>query len=339
MSMAARCDQRSRLLGVAVCLLALPGLGGCSIRQQVLRETGEVLEEGMVALNAEQDYLFVREAMPGNLKTLEILLAADPENPSLLLLGAQGFAAYSYLVLEDELDLADAAADGARVAELKLRAAGFYTRAAGYALRRLGSPALQQALDGADLDALRQAVAKVPAEQAPALFWLVFAYASRINLDQSNPARIAELPKAEILLERTLALDGKYWHGLPLLMAGVFHAGRPPMFGGDAARGRGFFEQGIAVSQGKFLLGPFLLARFYAIQAQDRDLFCQQLNALADADLDLLPEQGLMNSVSRRWALRWRDRVGGLFEGGEGSCVPAAPPASTTEEDDGILLQ
>lgn len=324
------------LLGVC-CVLAS---AGCSVQQMALRKTGSMLREGIVALNQEPDYELARQAMPANLKTLEVMLASDPENPDLLFLLAQGYAAYTYLVLEDELDLADAAGDMERVRALGQRASGLYTRAQGYALRLLGDEQQRRTLAAGDLDSLRAVARGFAKEDVPALFWYTFASAEQIYLDQSNPARIAELPRVEVLIGRVLELDPTYYDGLPQLTAGVVYAGRAPMFGGDLARGKELLQAGIETTKGRFLLGKFLLARFYAVQAQDRELFCSMLQEVAAAPPDLLPEQQLMNNVSRRWAMRWRERAGSLFEGGEGGCTEPTPASgANVEEDDGMLLE
>lgn len=326
--------------GLAVALMLWAALGsGCSIRKMALRESAEVMQTGMAAVTRETDVELARLSFPANLKTLEILLESDPDSPIMLGLLAQGFASYAYLMLEDEIDVADAAFEMERVRKLKARASGIYGRAAGYALRRMNRPGLARAMEEGSLDDVRREAEALGKEDVAALFWFAFSRASRINLDQSNPALISELPKVDLLLQRVLDLEPGYFQGLPLLTAGVSFAGRAAMFGGDLPRGRKYLEQGIEVSGGRFLLGKFLLARFYAVQAQDAELFCRLLDEVASADPDFMPEQGLMNAVTRRWAARWLGRADDLFEHGPAVCrEPEASGEDELEDDDGTLF-
>jgi hypothetical protein len=321
---------------LAVVAVAWLAAAGCSIRTMAIRETGAMMKDGVTAVSSEEDIELARIGMPGNLKTAEIMLTGDPENPDILYMLAQGYASYAFMMLEDEIDLADAAGDSARVSELKVRASALYARAQGYA-RRMFVPEVIAKFEAGSLDDVRAEVAKLKAEQAPALFWYTYSWAGRINLDQANPERIAELPRVEILIQRVVDLDPGYFHGLPLLTAGGVWAGRPPMFGGDLAKGRAFFEAGLKASDDKFLLGHFLLAKYYAVQSQDVALYCSELQTVLDAPADLLPEQQLMNNVTRRWAARWIGRAASLFPDAEGGCGGSAPAEEDVEEDDGML--
>lgn len=324
-------------LTVGSIVVALVAASGCSVRRMALNQTSEVFKDGMVAVNEEPDYDFAGDAFPASLKTVEVMLVSVPDNPALLEMLAQGYASYAYMFVEDEADLADAAQDFERTRALKRRASGLYGRAVGFALRLLDRPKLRRALEEGSPEELKAELAELDARSVPALFWLTFAVAGRINLNPSDPALLAQLPKAEALLARVVELQPGYFHGLPLLVTGVTFASRPAMFGGDLPRGRKALDEGIAVSEGKLLLGRFLLARYYAVQAQDRELFCSSLDAVLAASPDVLPEQRLINTTARRWAARWRARAAALFEGAPTGCDAAQPTETTLEDDDGTL--
>lgn len=331
-------NPRFRAMIAVLALGVLAGSqGGCSIRKMALKETAALLDDGMVAVYRSPDPENARTGLPGNLLTVEVLLESDPESRPLLLSLAQGYGAYTYLFVEDEIDRADAAGDMEQVRLLERRGERLYLHARSFALRWLDKPAFTQALlSGTSEEFAAIAKAELSAEDVPGLFWLALAWSGRINLDQSNPARIGELPKAEVMLERSVALGADYFHGLPLLMSGVFYAARPEMYGGDLPRGRKLFEQGIKVSEGRFLLGKFLLGRYYAVQAQDQALFCRVMDEIVAQDLDALPEQRMMNTISRDWAERWMARSGGLFEAGACGAADEAT-GGEAEDDDGML--
>ena len=280
-------------------------------------------------------------ALPANLKTVEVMLAVSPGNLDMLYMVGQGFAAYTYLVVEDDIDLADAAGDMKKVAELKTRASALYARAQNYAAKLIrtkdkSAAEVRKILENGTPDQLKEMLAKFNKKNVAGLFWYTFAWVGQVNLDQSNPARIAELPRIEGLINRIVELDPTYFNGLPLIIAGSVYASRGAMFGGDLPRGNAFAERGVAVTNGKFLIAKFNWARYYALQAQDKALYCRLLQEVIDAPSDGLPEQQMMNNVSQRWASRWIGRASSLFEDGQGCATLAPAKVESKEADDGL---
>ena len=192
----------SRSLLVAALLCAV-GASGCGwIKTIALDMTGSVLIEGSKALNEEPDYEIVRIALPANLKTVEVMMAANPGNLDMLYMAGQGFAAYTYLVIEDDIDQADAAGDAKKVAELKARALALYLRAQNYTAqlnRTKDTPSteVRKILETGTPDQIKVLLAKFVKKDVPGLFWYTFSWVGQVNLDQSNPARISDLPRIE----------------------------------------------------------------------------------------------------------------------------------------------
>ncbi len=331
----------SRSLLVAALLCAV-GASGCGwIKTIALDMTGSVLIEGSKALNEEPDYEIVRIALPANLKTVEVMMAANPGNLDMLYMAGQGFAAYTYLVIEDDIDQADAAGDAKKVAELKARALALYLRAQNYTAqlnRTKDTPSteVRKILETGTPDQIKALLAKFVKKDVPGLFWYTFSWVGQVNLDQSNPARISDLPRIEALINRIVDLDPTYYHGLPMIIAGSVYS-RGALFGGDLPRGNEFFAKGVKAGEGKFLIAKFNWARYYALQAQDKALYCRLLQEVIDAPTTLLPEQQMMNNVSQRWASRWIGRASSLFEDGSG-CATQAPAKINWEETTDELL-
>lgn len=314
------------LLVATVCAAGMTGCGW--IKTIAMDMTGAVLIEGSKALNEEPDYEIVRIALPANLKTVEVMMAANPGNLDMLYMAGQGFAAYTYLVIEDDIDQADAAGDAKKVAELKARASALYLRAQNYTAqlnRTKDTPSFEvrKILETGTPDQVKALLAKFLKKDVPGLFWYTFSWVGQVNLDQSNPARISDLPRIEALINRIIELDPLYYNGLPMIIAGSVYS-RGALFGGDLPRGNTYFGRGVAASDGKFLIAKFNWARYYALQAQDKALYCKLLQEVIDAPTTLLPEQQMMNNVSQRWASRWIGRAASLFEEG-GACPTQAP--------------
>lgn len=85
------------------------------------------------------------------------------------------------------------------------------------------------------------------------------------------------------------------------------------MLGGDPEKAKQHLLQAIAISDGKYLIPKFLLAKYYAVQAQDRDLFEKTLHEIIQAPSGLLPEQALANQLAKRNAERWITYIDDLF--------------------------
>ena len=101
---------------------ALILFSGCSFQKIALRSTTGIFTYGVQALYDETDLPLAEQATASNLKLLEGLHKADPNNQDILLLLSQGFAAYSLGFVEDES---------------RERAKVFYLRARDYGLLML----------------------------------------------------------------------------------------------------------------------------------------------------------------------------------------------------------
>ncbi len=60
-----------------------------------------------------------------------------------------------------------------------------------------------------------------------------------------------------------------------------------------------------------------MFARYYAVAAQDVELFDTQLKAVADAAPDILPEQRLMNTIVKQKAAALFEERGMYFLEGD----------------------
>src|SRR5439155_27034957 len=87
------------------------------------------------AIDGDSDPVWVREALPASLKTVETFLYSSPENKILLETLAQGYSQYAFGFLEDDLEAMGDGGDAEAKARLVRRATDFYDRAAGFGVR------------------------------------------------------------------------------------------------------------------------------------------------------------------------------------------------------------
>lgn len=276
--------SRAALASLAITLLPL---SGCSTGQLVARGASPLIEHGVTAMNRETDLELARASIPANLKMIEALLLADPGNTAYRVQAAMGFYGYALGFVEaDDRD----------------RAALLYQRARNHGLAALERAGVTQAMLDGDAAELTQALAKLDARAVPALFWVASSWGKWIELQLDDPARLAELPRVEALMQRVIALDETYFHGGAHVFFGVYYGGRAPMFGGDFARAARHFDRAAALSQNRLLWVEVYRAHSLLRQMGDRAAFHATLNRVLDAPVSVDPDLNLANALARKQA-------------------------------------
>src|SRR4051812_9218990 len=163
----------------ALCLL-LAGCGDFMLNMTV-DSTAPVMKRASASFDAESDIELAREALPGNLKTIDGFLAARPENGDLLELTALGYVQYAFGFLEDDLE-ALPAGDSPRRRALVARCTDLYDRAYDIGLRQvaLDRSEVRDIARTGRLDALPPALERVGKEAVPGLNWAGVGLASAI---------------------------------------------------------------------------------------------------------------------------------------------------------------
>ncbi len=231
---------------------------------------------------------------------MESLLAEDPGNAELLQTAASGFTQYAYAFVQqdaDELEATDLAAAQA----MRGRARRLYLRARDYGLRGLEA---RHAGFGAALAANpAQAAAQVTPADLPLLYWTAASWSAAIALAKDDPPLLAELPKAEALIDRAAALDEDWDHGTLHTFLITYEMVRSGP-GDAAARSRRQFERAVALSSGR-LAAPYVnYAEAVPLQRQQAAEFRRLLEQALALNADAYPPARLSNLVAQRRA-RW----------------------------------
>lgn len=284
-----------RVVVLASCLLLT--FAGC-VQQIAVSTVGNIVDDGYGALTEEQDLELAAQALPANLKLIEVMLKNDPGNTRLLRLASEGYSSYALGFVEDD------APERARM---------LYLRARDYAFNILRQDDRFAASLEGPVDQLRAEVARKSEDDVPALFWAAFGWASYINLSLTDPHSIADLPRAEILMDAVGSKDSTFYYGGADVFLGTLYGGRPRLLGGDPERARRHFERALRINGGKFLMTYVYFARSYAVQQQDEALFEQLLTTVEQASLDVLPEARLANAIAKRKAALLMAKKSDLF--------------------------
>jgi tetratricopeptide (TPR) repeat protein len=287
---------------------------GCSMTKMTANQTASIMVKSMPAYDRETNLDFAEQSMAGNLKMIEGLLEVTPDNVELLELASSSFARYAFGFVEVKIDIADSQYDLEEREKLVEQAVDFYERAKNYGVRVIGqsrknfAEVLEQ-----DLEQLSLELEQLGEREVPGLFWTAYAWGSIINLKQDEPRHLANLPKVELLMRRVLELDENFFFAGPHFFYGVYYSGRPVSLGGDPEKAKLHFQRAIELTDGKYLMPKFLLAKYYAVSVQDRELFEQALKEVTVAPRDIFPEQGLANELAKRNAHLWLERADELF--------------------------
>ena len=257
----------------------------CSMDRFVIRQTGALLDYGVLALYEETDLKLAEQAMASDIKLLEGMIKGDPENEHLLLLTTQALAGYALGFAEDEEPE---------------RAKVFYKRAKEYGLRVLRQNNAFAEADTGSLDEYILAVNNLDEEYIGALFWTGFAWAGWINLSIDDPRAMIDLTKVQILMERVLKLDETYFHGSTHLFFGSVWGLKPRMLGGNPEKAKEHFDKNLQITEGKFLLTYVYYAQFYAAKILDEDLFNSFVVKIEETPVDVLPGYQLMNAIAKK---------------------------------------
>jgi len=284
------------------CLLALGMavmVSACAANKKLTVGAAATLVEEVAKSSAKQtDLRIISEGMPAYLMLLDGMVEAWPDNDRLLLAAAQAYASYTSAFIE------------ARDPDYAL---ALYSRARHYALKALAQRGLPDAAVRPFND-FKAALKSMGRRDVPYLFWTATCWGSWIKLNMDSMEALAELPRVELLMKKTLELDEGYYYGGPHLFMGIWYASRPQIAGGNLDLARKHFLKAIELGGGKFLMAKVYYARYYARKVFDKKLYIALLKEVLNTPADRVPELTLMNTVAQHRAAEMLQHVDEVFE-------------------------
>lgn len=264
--------SRHRILIAIVLALAVAGCGGITAG----------LNRGMLG---HDDPETVKAGMPTFLLIMDGLIEADADDEDRLAAGASLYTAYAATFVDDP----------PRRKRLATRALGYAERAA---------CAEDELLCGLRTAPYEQAAATVAAygedaEDAAPLFTLAQSWLGWIKANSDDLAAIAELPRAQAVLERVLVLDPQ--NADAHLYMGILDTALPEALGGKPEAGRKQFELAIELGKGADLAAKVQFAESYARMVFDRELHDRLLNEVLAAPVEA-PKRTLQNVMAKERA-------------------------------------
>jgi hypothetical protein len=288
-----------KILYLSVLFLAVQGWS-CGVVQSVaVNSTSGILTYGMAAIFEEPDLTIAEQAIPGNLKLVEALYRAkDGDDDKLGTMLAQGYTGYALGFVEDTDPE---------------RAKAIYARARDYGLKVLRKNKKFDAAFSQDNEAFQAGVNTFTKDDVPTIFWTANAWGNLVNLGMSDPDIIGDLSKVNALMDFVLRTEPTFFYGSAHLYFGTILATMPKVLGGKPDLAKQHFDTAFAMGNKKLLLPYFYMAKSYAVQVQDKELFLSLLKTVEDTPVDILPEQQLVNAIAKRKAKALAARVDELF--------------------------
>lgn len=284
----------SRFVPISALAAAALLLGGCgALVNRATSNFASDLEQAVVNYDAP---LVVERGLPAFLLILEARRQANPDNADLLVSLASMTGTYSSLFVDDP-------ASARRMAERALR----YVETAACIEK---SP-LCKSTDKS-FEAFEGQVAALKPAQVDIAYALGTAWLTWIASASSDYRALAELPKAELLLEAVAEMSPQHDDGAVWLYLGVLNSQRPPAAGGRPDLAKKYFRQARDVSSGRNLMVNVFMADEYARLVFDRDLYVELLEQVLAADPDQ-PGYVLANRIAQARARELLDQTDDIF--------------------------
>ena len=293
--------MRTRLLTFAAAAALSLSQFGC-IKAMLTNGQISATRQGSGALDTIADFEVGQTAAAAGLVQFEGMHRLAPDNTDALFLLTKGWAGYGFAFAEDAMDVAQDKGDDDLAAYHKKRAKMAYERAVFYGLELLGHEA-----DGfndakKNEDTFKKWLDKNfdDKDDAANLFWVGYAWLSRVNIGKDNPALVGELFVGVAMLEKSVQLDPSYNHYAGETALAAYHS-RTAM--SEMDQSKQLFEDVLAKTEHKSLVVPLNYATHYACVKGDRALYEKLINEVLTAD-DPDPQQRFTNMIAKRRARR-----------------------------------
>jgi hypothetical protein len=284
---------------VATVAVVLCGCGDL-IERRAMATTAAIAARSRAALEQESDLGMARAAIPPGIKQLEGFHLAVPDERGFTVLLAEATCQYASGFLQFDAETARLAGDAERARELADRGTSMALRCVSYALELLDGSWTRAVYE--DPAALPDLIAAAGAGEQVGLFWLGLGLASAGAMSPQRPALLLRLPAALAMLERSLAIDERFQHGLGHVAVGAAQAARPRFLGGDPELGKRHLERAFELSGRRNLVPRVALARYYAVAIGDRELFRRTLIEVLQTPPSIWPEMRLGNEMAHEQA-------------------------------------
>ena len=144
------------------------------------------------------------------------------------------------------------------------------------------------------------------------MYWTGAPLMAAISLSADDMSVVAELPRAEALLNQALELDPD-WNEGALHELYISYEGRSETLGGSPERAQQHFARAVELTRGLKASPYVALAEAVAIKQQDRSMLDRLIERALAIDVDAAPQYRLINTISQRRAHWLQDHAEDLI--------------------------
>jgi hypothetical protein len=283
---------------LALCL----STSGCI---ETILTNGEIAStrEAAKSFDTLGDYELAKVSTQAGLAQFEGMHRIAPDNEDALFMLVQGWGGYAWGFVEDEMEEAQLEGRDAAAEYHKKRAKMAYDRAIFYGLELLSHKDKGFAKAQKNEMTLNAWLKEHfdSKDDAENLFWVAYAWMSRVNLLQDDPAMVADLYIGVDMMQRAMQLEPTYYASSPMVAMAAYHGRTADAEPKDA---RALFEQALKNTKRGALTTQLTYAQF-ACTIADKKLYDTLVDEIVKAD-DPDPNQRLNNTIAKRRASRMK---------------------------------
>lgn len=294
-----------RYFKIITLLLAVMLLfSGCSINKLVMNKVGDMLagDGAGSVFTGDNDPEFVGDAMPFAIKMYESIMRSVPGHAGLVVTTGSMYIMYANAFLYTPASMMKEEMYKEQET-LMNRAKNLYLRGRdilldGIERRHSGFTEL---LNKKEFEKILTMMKK---DDAPFLYWAAAGWVGAFSIDPFDMDIGITLPRAAGLMDMVLKLDPEFEKSSIHDFYISYYGSLPEYMGGSNAKARENFKKSVEFSDGK-LISPFVsLATSVSINTQNFKEFRELLNRAAVFNVDLNPENRLVNIINKRKA-KW----------------------------------
>ena len=222
------------------------------------------------------------------------VIAADPKRRAALSRLSRGYYLLAYGHLTADVEILAAYDEGARWGE-----------------RILGlRPEFRQRIAAGTRD--YEALDVATKEDVPGIYWS-YGNLGKWSVKQGFTTVLKNKSKLKAFITRVAALDENYYHGAGHRGLAAFYSKAPSFAGGDLKKAKHHFDRSLALAPNYFGT-KVLMARYYAVKKQDKELFKKLLDEVIAGDPKSLPDVLPMQLIEQRKAKELLAQIDDKFE-------------------------
>jgi len=285
------------LLSVTILLFS-----GCSINKLAMNKVADILAGSSTGsvFTGDNDPEFIGDALP--FAMYESLMKSVPGHSGLVVTTGSLYIMYANAFLYTPASMMSEEMYKEQEHLMK-RAKNLYLRGRDIILRGIEyrHHGFSLFLDKKDFESILKMMKK---EDAPFLYWAAAGWVGAFSIDPFDMELGITLPGAAGLMDMVLKVDPEFERSSIYDFYVSYYGSLPEYMGGSSEKARESFRKSVKFSGGK-LVAPFVsLATSISIKTQNLDEFRRLLKKAANFDVELSPENRLVNIINKRKA-KW----------------------------------